>query len=169
MGISKRGRRCSRLGTMLWQAGRLTPRSAAAAVLSLAALVGCGGNSKTGPATVEARGTVTLGGKPVEDANVVFYPDMGLDGARLTSQAITDREGRFRLRTHVGGGKFKPGIIPGQYSVAISKLDTAAIKTMLAPPKNLLPRKYADPKSSQLRAEVAAGRENDFPFALQGE
>ncbi len=169
MGISKRRGRCSRLGTMLWQAGTPAPRSAAAAVLSLAALVGCGGNTRTGPATVEVTGTVTFGGKPVEGANIVFYPDIGLDGARLTSQAKTDREGRFRMRTHVGGGKFKPGIVPGQYSVAISKLDTAAIKTMLAPPKNLLPRKYAAPKSSQLKAEVAAGRENDFRFALQGE
>jgi hypothetical protein len=70
------------------------------------------------------------------------------------------------MNTHVGGGKFEPGIEPGRYAVAITKLDTSAIASTLAPPKDLLPKKYGDPKKSGLTADVEAGRENVFEFAL---
>jgi hypothetical protein len=90
-------------------------------------------------------------------------------GQTLASQSVTDAQGRFELSTHVGAGKFKPGIVPGKYSVAIAKLDTASIATTLAPPKNLLPKKYADPKTSGLVAEVVEGRENDFEFPLTSQ
>jgi hypothetical protein len=138
-------------------------------VLSLAlfsaAYAGCDG-SEAGPATVAVTGTVTNGGTPLEGANVIFHPVES--GQTLASQAVTDAQGRFELSTHVGAGKFKPGIVPGRYAVAITKLDTASIATTLAPPKNLLPKKYADPKTSGLVAEVVEGQENDFEFALSG-
>jgi hypothetical protein len=99
---------------------------------------------------------------------VVFYPADSGDQT-LASQAVTDSNGQFVLSTHVGGGNFKSGIVTGKYGVAISKLDTAAITSTLAPPKNLLPKKYASPKSSGLNAEVIAGQANDFKFALEGK
>jgi hypothetical protein len=140
-------------------------------VLSLAlfpaALVGCDG-SVAGPATVAVTGTVTNGGAPLEGANVIFHPVVE-SGQTLASQAVTDARGRFELSTHVGAGKFKPGIVPGKYSVAITKLDAASIATTLAPPKNVLPKKYADPKTSGLVAEVVEGRENDFEFPLTSQ
>jgi hypothetical protein len=109
-------------------------------------------------------GTVTLGGNPVEGANVVFHPLE--DAAALASQGSTNAEGRFVMTTHVGGGKFEPGIAAGTYAVTITKLDTAAIANTAAPPQNLLPPKYASPTSTALKAIVVAGKENDFPFAL---
>src|SRR5436305_450221 len=115
------------------------------AVLLLTLLSGCH-RAASGPATIEVTGTVSMDGTPVEGAVVVFTP-AGAPDSRLASQASTDGDGRFRLKTHIGGGNFKPGIVPGQYAVTITKLDTAAIKTTFAPPKNLLPRKYADPKT----------------------
>jgi hypothetical protein len=129
-----------------------------------AVFAGCE-NSAAGPATVAVTGTVTNGGTPLEGANVIFHP-MVESGQTLASQAVTDAQGRFELSTHVGAGNFKPGIVPGKYAVAITKLDTANIATTLAPPKNLLPKKYADPKTSRLVAEVVEGQENDFEFAL---
>jgi hypothetical protein len=142
------------------------PRALLLAALSLIALAGCGG-TKGGPATVEVTGTVTLDETPVEAASVLFSPDTGSDDGRLASQATTDRDGRFKLTTHVGGGKFKSGIVPGKYVVSITKLDTAAAKNTYSPPKNLLPIKYADPKSSQLTATVGTGQANDFQFPLK--
>jgi hypothetical protein len=100
---------------------------------------------------------------------VVFNPPIGSAEQRLSSQATTDHDGRFRLTTHVGGGKFKPGIVPGKYDVAINKLDTGSIKNTLSPPKNLLPPKYADAKTSLLTADVAAGQANDFQFPLKSK
>jgi len=134
------------------------------AAIVAAAVVGCG-QTKSGPATVDVDGTVTLNGAPVEGANVVFYPSAAGD-ARRASEATTDAEGRFHLSTNLGGGKLKSGIAPGQYAVAISKLDKASIKDIVGPPKNLLPRKYADPKTSQLTASVVESGENHFAFPL---
>ncbi len=135
--------------------------------LCIALLSGCIGTSQ-GPETVEVTGKVTMEGSPVEGANVVFHPVDGGERA-LASQAVTDAQGRFRLATHMGGGKFKPGIVPGQYDVAINKLDTAAISSTFAPPKNLLPKEYASPKTSGLTANVAPGQDNDFEFSLTDE
>jgi len=128
------------------------------------AFSGCGG-MPAGPETIEVTGTVTYQGTPVEGANVTFHPTSGSEQT-LASQGVTDNEGRFALSTHVGGGKFKPGIVPGQYGVAITKLDTAGISTTLGPPKDLLPRKYGSPTTSQLTADVAAGTPNNFEFPL---
>jgi hypothetical protein len=152
----------------IWRIEITFRRSIIALALCTIAFIGCGGANK-GPATVEVIGTVTLNGSPIEGANVVFCPNDGSDARRLSSQAATDRDGRFRLTTHTGGGKFKSGIVPGKYDVTISKLDTASIKNTMSPPKNLLPAKYADPKTSQLKADVAAGQANDFPFLLKSE
>jgi hypothetical protein len=136
----------------------------AVAALCAASLVGCT-DSPTGPETVNVTGTVSYQGNPVAGANVLFQP---IDGSSdtLASQSLTDETGRFELSTHVGGGKFKPGIVPDKYAVTITKLDTASISTTLAPPKNLLPKKYGNAKTSGLSADVAAGKENDFEFAL---
>jgi hypothetical protein len=150
-----------------WQTKMSAPRGVLVALLSLAALCGCNRGAK-GPATVEVSGIVTMDGAPIEGANVIFYPSGG-EESRLASQATTDREGRYRLQTHLGGGKFKSGIVAGQYVVAINKLDTESIKTTYAPPKNLLPKKYADAKTSELKADVVAGKANEFPFELKKE
>jgi hypothetical protein len=114
---------------------------------------------------VPVTGQVTYDGRPIEGANVIFSP---LDGGQtLASQSVTDQEGRFEMRTHTAGGKFESGIAPGKYAVAITKLDTSAISTTLAPPKDVLPRKYGNPQTSGFTAEVAVGNENDFEFALR--
>jgi hypothetical protein len=141
---------------------------AAMTAMLLGALAGCG-SEKKGPVTVEVTGTVTLNGRPVEGASVVFTPDARGDDARLASQATTDHDGRFNLSTNLGGGKLQPGIVPGAYLVAITKNDTSAVKDTLTPPKNVLPQKYADSKASQLKADVIAGHANDFPFALNAD
>jgi hypothetical protein len=133
------------------------------AALLVACISGCAGSQ--GSETVEVTGTVTFDGKPLEGANVIFHPLEGGEGM-LASQSVTDAEGRFQLATHTGGGKYKPGIVAGKYAVAITKLDTAAISKTFAPPKNLLPKKYGDPATSGLTADVVVGQANDFPFRL---
>ena len=150
------------------QTGMSAPRQLVLAAMCLVTVPGCGG-TKSGPATVEVTGTVTLNGAPIDGASVLFSPDIGSSDGRLASQATTDTAGRFKLSTHVGGGKFKSGMVPGKYVVSITKLDTAAAKNTFTPPKNLLPPKYADPKTSLLNAEVAVGQANDFQFPLKSE
>jgi hypothetical protein len=117
---------------------------------------------------VNVTGTVTLNGTPVEGASITFQPQENSENA-LASQAMTDADGRFRLTTHIGGGRFKDGVAPGKYAVSVTKLDTAAISSTLAPPKNVLPKKYGSAAISGLTAEVRIGNENDFPFNLDAE
>ena len=138
------------------------------AILSSALLTGCS-RSKGGPETIEVSGLVTLGGNPVEDANVLFSPALGSSDGRLASQAKTDAQGHYQLSTHIGAGKFKPGIVAGKYVVTASRLDVAGAKNTFATPKNLLPPKYADPKSTPFSAEVSAGKANEFPLALKND
>jgi hypothetical protein len=132
------------------------------------AIVGCR-DTKTGPATVQVTGTVTLDGNALEGASVIFSPGLGSDDGRLSSQATTDKDGRFRLSTNVGLGKLKSGIVPGKYDVTVVKTDLSSIKNTLSPPRNMLPPKYADAKTSGFKADVVAGQSNDFPFALKKE
>src|SRR5204863_5840229 len=110
MRISKWGGHSCLSFVDLWQARMSVPRTVVMAALCLLALTGCGG-TKSGPVTVEVTGTVTLNETPVEGASVLFSPEIGSDDRRLASQATTDAEGRFKLTTHVGGGKFKSGIV----------------------------------------------------------
>jgi len=168
MQISKWGRHSCLSLYDSWQTGMSAPRQLVLAAMCLVSVTGCGG-TKGGPATIEVTGIVTLNGAPIDGASVLFSPDIGSSDGRLASQATTDTAGHFKLSTHVGGGKFKSGIVPGKYVVSVTKLDTAAAKNAFSPPKNLLPLKYADPKTSLLNADVVAGQANDFQFPLKGE
>jgi len=134
-------------------------------LVAVALLMGCGKRAG-GPATVEVTGTVTFDEKPVEGANVTFSPEATGDDARLASQALTDQNGHFQLSTYVGSGRTKLGIVPGRYRVTISKFDRAALNKGFVAPTNVLPKKYADVKTSPLKAEVGVGKENYFEFPL---
>src|SRR6478609_7891711 len=107
------------------------PLRRAGLAVFFAICVGCHGSK--GPATVEVTGIVTLNGSPVEGANVFFSPAVSSEASRLSSQATTHHDGKYQLRTHVGGGQFKSGIVPGKYDVTINKLDTASIKNTMSP------------------------------------
>jgi hypothetical protein len=168
MQVSESGRESCPSCAGSWQSRMPASRCVVSAALCLIALAGCG-DRKGGPATVEVTGTVTLNGTAVEGANVLFSPEIGSSDGRLASQAMTDSAGRFKLSTHVGGGKFKSGVVAGKYVVTITKLDPTTPKNTFTPPKNLLPIRYADPKTSQFTAVVAAGQTNDFSFALKSD
>jgi hypothetical protein len=86
-----------------------------AAIIPLAAVVfailfaGCGRG--TAPASVE--GVVTLDGKPLAGATVLFRPSLGRPSA-----GTTDAAGRYRLRYT----SEREGAVPGEHVVSISML-----------------------------------------------
>ena len=57
-------------------------------------------------------------------------------------------------------------MVPGEYRVAISKLDTSNVTSTLTPPVNVLPAKYASPETSGFAVNVLSDQENDFEFPL---
>lgn len=82
-------------------------------------LMGCSGSSgPVLPKTVPVSGIVTLDGKPLSNAMVVFIPTGSTGG--IGSSGYTDKEGKFELQTASGSVK-TPGAPPGTYRVVANK------------------------------------------------
>lgn len=151
-------------------------------------VAGCGQGL---PATVAVTGEVTYKGAPVEGANVVF--GRGSRSVQLGEIAIstTDSNGRFEMISHFGGQASKPGVIPGEYRVTVSKYMPPPSMTMAQyeklasaakkagetgemvpidkqPPPlvDMFPPHYAVSEKSNLKANVTSAGPNNFKFAL---
>lgn len=107
-------------------------------------------------------GTVTLDGKPVPEAAVLFLPDDPTMGP--PASGTTDDQGRFTLNT-----ANRPGAAVGPHKVAISKDETTMIPQRRGFPlyktTYTIPPKYADTQSSGLVATVEDD-DNTIDFQL---
>ena len=83
-------------------------------VLGLLTLTGCPEERSDLPKTVPASGVVTLDGKPVEGAQVVFIDDT----SNKSADGMSDSKGQFSLNAFPGQ---KTGAQPGSYKVQVSK------------------------------------------------
>ncbi len=146
-----------------------------------AALAGC---SKTPTVdTVPVEGVVTLDGKPVPGATVMFVPVT--KGQGMSANGFTDEQGVYKLTAVATGDKVAEagaGTLPGEYYVAVVKAETDTPLTQeeaeekgvkYKPPsvskgpaqKFLVPAKYKIPQTSGLKATVKKG-ENKIPLEL---
>lgn len=107
------------------------------------------GCAKPGPAVTEVRGTVTYQGQPVTTGMVKFSP-VSLEGeaVRPATGAI-GADGTYQIAAFPG----RKGSRPGEYQVAIVSY-TGSFMDGTA--KYLVPKKYAEPKTSGLKASVPA-------------
>lgn len=123
--------------------------------LLCAFLVGCG------PAKGTVSGTVTLDGKSLDNAVVVFHP--AADGA--TAYGTTIANGTYVLQT---GGREE--VAPGDYLVTVMATEEVTpatdAKSPPKPPKVLTPQRYADKSTSGLRFTVKPGS-NHHDIQLQ--
>jgi hypothetical protein len=124
-------------------------------------LSGC----SNGPKRVLAVGSITVGGKPAEGAQILLHPQ---DETKQVASAVAEADGTFKL---VSGGE--PGILVGSYKVTViwpdaSKKPTQAQIMMgtadVGP--DLLKGKYAVKSQSSLTAEVTAATTTLPPIAL---
>ncbi len=153
-------------------------RSYCAALVAVACAVGCTASEDSGlPKRVPVKAIVMYDGKPVEGATVTF------GGAEIRGAVgNTDADGEVSLWTYQPGD----GVIPGEYTVAIRKLEVLALpnpdevspeeysrkmremnRALSGAPKHLVPKKYSKPETSELTAEVVDGGENVFTFELE--
>jgi len=109
-------------------------------------------NRNQGPVLAPVSGTVTLDGKPLAGAGVVFKQE----GARK-SVAWTDEAGRYEL-TYFRDDK---GAVIGEHKVIITTADSEA-----EIPESL-PARYN--QESTLKETVEAGKQNVIDFALTSE
>ncbi|MBI1247192.1 hypothetical protein GC197_05030 [bacterium] len=116
-------------------------------------------------ATVPVTGTVTLDGKPVPDATIMFFSEQ----LKITAYGKTDVTGQYGLTTYAP----QDGAPKGHYLVCVKKSEQKIVEDSAHPAlppvtttKNLLPKRYADFETSQLEAEVSPGQQNSFGFEL---
>jgi hypothetical protein len=138
-------------------------------------LLGCGGSTKLAGVTA-VNGTVTQKGTPVAGATVTLVPTT--QGARAAS-GITDATGKFTLTTLTPGD----GAFPGDYQVTVTKMEKVGkeytqeeanayyAQNQTYPPspetKSVLDAKYADAKTSGLKASVKKGEPNEIKLEIE--
>ncbi|MGB9689601.1 carboxypeptidase-like regulatory domain-containing protein [Thermogutta sp.] len=131
---------------------------------------GCGSRNRGNiPQTAPVSGTVTLDGQPVDGATVVFVPT---GTPAYGAYAVTDAKGHFTLKS----SETVSGAVPGKYLVQVTKLVTDSTKkqfvvaedvehaalasggsgpsTEVTATRNVLPEKYANPKTSGIEVTV---------------
>ena len=151
----------------------LSLSSAVFAAVFLTQFSGCGKGEKL-PSTYAVSGTVLYKDKPVEGATVVFR---NTEGERThIATGVTDANGHFDL---ISFGD-KPGAVAGTHNVTVSKvtsdqqaasslsMEEAAAQQSTPEPKakHELPLKYADPNTSDLKADVKAEDGNEVKLDL---
>jgi hypothetical protein len=95
----------------------------------------------------EVSGKVTLDGKPLSGATVMFVPEKGFAAA-----GTLQKDGTFRLIS----GRPGSGAVIGTHKVAVVPED---------PIDERFPKKFRDPQTSGFSADVKAGK-NSFEFDL---
>jgi hypothetical protein len=127
------------------------------AVLVLALL--CPACSSGRKAVNAVRGQILVDGKPAAQAQVLFHP-AAKDAEQLQPAGQTDDQGYFDLTTYAKGD----GAPEGDYTVTVTWFRVFRNGDEVSS-RNVLPRRYAVPESSQLKVTVNKGK-NDLS-ALQ--
>lgn len=129
----------------------------ACAVCLLLTVVGCG--TKLPVVT----GTVTLDGKPLADATVIFMPN---DETHSPAQGITDASGIYTLEQEAKTA----GIQPGAYSVRVTTFQprSQAVDPPIPAVKERVPVRYN--LKTELKANVEADQDaSEAPFDFELE
>ncbi len=159
----------------------------------LVTLVGCGGTAVEHEPTFPVTGTITQKGAPLAGAVVTFQPTQGGKAAMgatdaaghyaLTTWAKDDgaTAGRFRVTvTKYEGQDAEEAIATTTETTEVDFTDPnvdeypddydelTAGEAASAVKKNILPKKYADPGTSGLEAEVVEGENPPIDFTLDG-
>jgi len=124
----------------------------------LALAVACAGCGPGGPEIASVEGTVTMDGKPLPNAAVVFIPENGRPAG-----ATTDSEGHYALNFTAG----RQGAIPGTNTVRITtERDPSETEdgTPIPASPETVPMKYN--AASELEFTVEAGKNNVANFDL---
>ncbi|MCA8988320.1 MAG: hypothetical protein KDA78_11795 [Planctomycetaceae bacterium] len=108
-----------------------------------------------------------MGGNPVANAEITFYPDNAKGTTGPASYGTTDTSGKFTL-TGPGGAN---GAVIGSHKVTVICQGAVSSDSgsggEAAPPCNV-PTKYSDARESDLTADVKEG-ENNLTLEVPGK
>jgi hypothetical protein len=120
-------------------------------------LIGCDRGPPM-PKQYPVTGAVTLDGKPLDSAGIMFLPRGETRGTGALG--MTDAEGKYTLKTDYGG----PGAPEGEYAVTISRVANRDGTPYVPKPdvaeageRETLPGHYSDSMKTVLTATVPAG------------
>ena len=123
-------------------------------------LLACGGCGSSGPEIASVAGRVTMDGKPLANATIVFIPESG-----RPSGARTDESGDYALNFSEG----RRGAIPGPNAVRISTVRDAEKdengKTLVPESKETVPMEYN--AATKLTFTVEPKKKNIANFDLK--
>lgn len=131
-----------------------------ASIVVLASVFGCSKPPALPVGLVE--GTVTIDGEPQARIGVAFVPARRGEGPNPSSAAVTDEEGRYRLRYAIPNDRdlasptVGDGAMIGQHTVMVT--DDEMLSEMLPPPGRV-PKVYNDQTTTPLRFEVKPGEQ----------
>ena len=117
-------------------------------------VLGC--SSSDAPPLAEARGKITLKGKPLAKVGVTFFPTSGGPSA----VGRTDEAGEFVMMTVTPGD----GAPVGNHAVTLGAAEEGQGEFGAIAQ---IPQKYSMPNTSGLQAEVKDGQTNYFEFEVK--
>lgn len=123
--------------------------SAMAALL----LAGCSKGPDHRADVQPVEGQVLWNGKPLNGAQVIFYPQGEAAPGLHAPRARTGPDGRFQVGTY----DTTDGAPEGEYVVTVVHFPLVQRGSDVVPGPNILPKKYANPKTTDLRIHVAKG------------
>jgi hypothetical protein len=138
-----------------------------AGVAALLSILGCGGD---GLRRVPVKGQVTAKGTPVANATVSFMPAEGTKGEG--GIGTTDSAGIFTL---IGSRRGDVGVVPGKYSVRISRFINPDGTLLPSDAKwvdypraiESVPAPYSSPNSTIIVTVPEAGGEVNVPLPVK--
>ena len=146
------------------------------ALVMLGAPVGCSQGLETD--LLPVRGVVTYREQSVAGAEVALIPRDRSSGTR-PARGVSDRDGRFTVKTYFTPGVDDPGARAGDYTVTVTKVDVPNGMTIeqwseanfrkpgsVPPLLQLVPQKYGSVRTSELFVTVADSSVNDFKLEL---
>lgn len=124
--------------------------------------VGCG-KAERRLKVYPVEGRITLAGKPVPEALVVFHPKDQTNSELLPARAKTDPLGTFKATTYVADD----GAVPGDYSVTVTLYPLVKNESGFEPGPNVLPAKLSQASTTDITVTVAAGPNTLAPIEVK--
>ena len=123
-------------------------------------LIGCSGPKVQ---VVELSGTVMVNGNPIQGVRVIFSPDPEKECFGRSSDALTDENGKYRLKYKGDSAEF--GAEVGWHRITI--MDVLKANSRDNPIPARIARKYSDAGKTDLAFEVKPGESQTFDFELE--
>jgi hypothetical protein len=140
--------------------------------LGAALAVVAGGCGSGEPEGVKVTGSVMKGGQPLDNAVVSFISTLPLKDATPTRSASTNAEGKFEAK-----------VLPGNYSVVLSKMVDQSGKVPGASDdpnldygqlqaegklQQVVPQQYTEPAATPLKVDIPEEGKDLEPFEISG-